>query len=136
MNFLCASCTLDGGIICNFNWLQYFDVVITGRSCSFFIICTFELVSTKLNMILVLRFGFINIYSTCYVLYRSIYDIEDESIHTVQNLASSMKTTVPIFLRLNVSLECSSILTMALLFLRLGEICYSHVVFTQYYGFF
>lgn len=74
-------------------------------------------------MILVLLFGFINIYSTCYVLSPLISDIEDESIHTVQNLVSSMKTTVPIFLRLNLSLECSSILTMALLCLRLDKIC-------------
>lgn len=32
MNFLCASRTMDGGNKCNFDWLQYFDVVITGRS--------------------------------------------------------------------------------------------------------
>ncbi|XWS25765.1 hypothetical protein CRYUN_Cryun27aG0095700 [Craigia yunnanensis] len=32
MNFLCASRTLDGGLTCNFDWLQYFDVVITGSS--------------------------------------------------------------------------------------------------------
>ncbi|XP_022768977.1 LOW QUALITY PROTEIN: 5'-nucleotidase domain-containing protein 4-like [Durio zibethinus] len=32
MNFLCESCTLDGGITCNFDWLRYFDVVITGSA--------------------------------------------------------------------------------------------------------
>ncbi|XP_022772728.1 5'-nucleotidase domain-containing protein 4-like isoform X1 [Durio zibethinus] len=32
MNFLCASRTSDGGITCNFDWLQYFDVVITGSA--------------------------------------------------------------------------------------------------------
>ncbi|GMI82523.1 hypothetical protein HRI_001921600 [Hibiscus trionum] len=32
MNFLCASHTLDGEINCNFDWLQYFDVVITGSA--------------------------------------------------------------------------------------------------------
>ncbi|XVE94711.1 hypothetical protein REPUB_Repub02eG0032300 [Reevesia pubescens] len=32
MNFLCASRTLDGGNTCNFDWLQYFDVVITGSA--------------------------------------------------------------------------------------------------------
>ncbi|KAK8988970.1 hypothetical protein V6N11_030341 [Hibiscus sabdariffa] len=32
MNFLCAPHTMDGGINCNFDWLQYFDVIITG-SC-------------------------------------------------------------------------------------------------------
>ncbi|KAK8683772.1 hypothetical protein V6N13_039822 [Hibiscus sabdariffa] len=32
MNFLCASRTLDGSLICNFDWLQYFDVVITGSA--------------------------------------------------------------------------------------------------------
>ena len=32
MNFLCGSSEVDGSN--NFGWLQYFDVVITGRSCS------------------------------------------------------------------------------------------------------
>ncbi|GMJ15403.1 hypothetical protein like AT1G75210 [Hibiscus trionum] len=32
MNFLCASRTLDGSLTCNFDWLQYFDVVITGSA--------------------------------------------------------------------------------------------------------
>ncbi|XVF73734.1 hypothetical protein PTKIN_Ptkin13bG0006600 [Pterospermum kingtungense] len=32
MNFLSASRTLDCGITCNFDWLQYFDVVITGSA--------------------------------------------------------------------------------------------------------
>ncbi|XVF63858.1 hypothetical protein PTKIN_Ptkin09bG0120200 [Pterospermum kingtungense] len=32
MNFLCASRTMDGGITGNFDWLQYFDVVITGSA--------------------------------------------------------------------------------------------------------
>ncbi|XP_021285109.1 5'-nucleotidase domain-containing protein 4 isoform X1 [Herrania umbratica] len=32
MNFLCASRTMDGGNTCNFDWLQYFDVVITGSA--------------------------------------------------------------------------------------------------------
>ncbi|KAL1170315.1 hypothetical protein V6Z11_A05G204600 [Gossypium hirsutum] len=32
MNFLCAWHTLDGGITCKFDWLQYFDVVITGSA--------------------------------------------------------------------------------------------------------
>ncbi|KAK8585109.1 hypothetical protein V6N13_139048 [Hibiscus sabdariffa] len=32
MNFLCASHTMDGGINYNFDWLQYFDVVITGSA--------------------------------------------------------------------------------------------------------
>ncbi|XP_039060461.1 5'-nucleotidase domain-containing protein 4-like isoform X4 [Hibiscus syriacus] len=80
MNFLCASRTLDGSSTCNFDWLQYFDVVITGR------------------------FSFI------------------QAQHTVQNLASSMKTTVPISLRLNPNLECFSILIMELLCPRLGEV--------------
>lgn len=34
MNFLCGSHTLDAGITRNSDWLQYFDVVITGRSIS------------------------------------------------------------------------------------------------------
>ncbi|XP_039060459.1 5'-nucleotidase domain-containing protein 4-like isoform X2 [Hibiscus syriacus] len=74
MNFLCASRTLDGSSTCNFDWLQYFDVVITGSNLA------------------------------------------------VQNLASSMKTTVPISLRLNPNLECFSILIMELLCPRLGEV--------------
>ncbi|KAM5564890.1 hypothetical protein ABKV19_019106 [Rosa sericea] len=32
MNFLCESRTLDGSRKCNFDWLQYFDVVITGSA--------------------------------------------------------------------------------------------------------
>ncbi|KAB2023326.1 hypothetical protein ES319_D06G010100v1 [Gossypium barbadense] len=32
MNFLCASHTLDGSLSCNFDWLQYFDVVVTGSA--------------------------------------------------------------------------------------------------------
>ncbi|XWS21058.1 hypothetical protein CRYUN_Cryun30bG0022800 [Craigia yunnanensis] len=32
MNFLFSSRTMDGGITCNFDWLQYFDVVITGSA--------------------------------------------------------------------------------------------------------
>ncbi|XP_008220804.1 PREDICTED: 5'-nucleotidase domain-containing protein 4 [Prunus mume] len=32
MNFLCGSRTLDGSRKCNFDWLQYFDVVITGSA--------------------------------------------------------------------------------------------------------
>ncbi|RXH87914.1 hypothetical protein DVH24_037559 [Malus domestica] len=32
MNFLCESRTVDGSRKCNFDWLKYFDVVITGRS--------------------------------------------------------------------------------------------------------
>lgn len=32
MNFLCESRTLDGSRKCNFNWLRYFDVVITGSA--------------------------------------------------------------------------------------------------------
>lgn len=35
MNFLCESQTMEGSEKCNFDWLQYFDVVITGRLCSF-----------------------------------------------------------------------------------------------------
>lgn len=31
MNYLCESRTVNGSNKCNFNWLQYFDVVITGR---------------------------------------------------------------------------------------------------------
>ncbi|CAN6567231.1 unnamed protein product [Malus baccata var. baccata] len=31
MNFLCESRTVDGSRKCNFDWLKYFDVVITGR---------------------------------------------------------------------------------------------------------
>ncbi|KAJ8772609.1 hypothetical protein K2173_027786 [Erythroxylum novogranatense] len=30
MNFLCGSRTMDGSRTCNFDWLKYFDVVITG----------------------------------------------------------------------------------------------------------
>ncbi|KAM1526751.1 hypothetical protein PS1_016441 [Malus domestica] len=32
MNFLCESRTVDGSRKCNFNWLKYFDVVITGSA--------------------------------------------------------------------------------------------------------
>ncbi|XP_031261228.1 5'-nucleotidase domain-containing protein 4 isoform X3 [Pistacia vera] len=32
MNFLCGSRTLDGSSTCNFDWLKYFDVVITGSA--------------------------------------------------------------------------------------------------------
>ncbi|KAJ4701937.1 Purine 5'-nucleotidase [Melia azedarach] len=32
MNFLCGSHTLDGRSTCNFDWLRYFDVVITGSA--------------------------------------------------------------------------------------------------------
>lgn len=32
MNFLCGARTLHGGNPCNFDWLQYFDVVITGSA--------------------------------------------------------------------------------------------------------
>ncbi|KAL6295707.1 hypothetical protein ACE6H2_003849 [Prunus campanulata] len=32
MNFLCGSRALDGSRKCNFDWLQYFDVVITGSA--------------------------------------------------------------------------------------------------------
>ncbi|KAJ4836611.1 hypothetical protein Tsubulata_027533 [Turnera subulata] len=32
MNFLCGARTLNGSRTCNFDWLQYFDVVITGSA--------------------------------------------------------------------------------------------------------
>nr|XP_028964951.1 cytosolic purine 5'-nucleotidase-like [Malus domestica] len=32
MNFLCESRTVDGSRKCNFDWLKYFDVVITGSA--------------------------------------------------------------------------------------------------------
>ncbi|GKV29913.1 hypothetical protein SLEP1_g38786 [Rubroshorea leprosula] len=32
MNFLCGSRTLSDGSSCNFDWLQYFDIVITGSA--------------------------------------------------------------------------------------------------------
>lgn len=32
MNFLCRTRTIDGNNTCNFDWLQYFDVVITGSA--------------------------------------------------------------------------------------------------------
>ncbi|CAI9777837.1 unnamed protein product [Fraxinus pennsylvanica] len=32
MNFLCGPQTLDGCSACNLDWLQYFDVVITGSA--------------------------------------------------------------------------------------------------------
>ena len=31
MNFLCTSSAPEGDQKCNLDWLQYFDVVITGR---------------------------------------------------------------------------------------------------------
>lgn len=34
MNFLCGPRAVDGSPSLNFDWLQYFDVVITGRSGS------------------------------------------------------------------------------------------------------
>ncbi|KAJ0255845.1 HAD-superfamily hydrolase [Hirschfeldia incana] len=32
MNFLCGGCTVNGPQTCNFDWLNYFDVVITGSA--------------------------------------------------------------------------------------------------------
>ncbi|XP_057975695.1 uncharacterized protein LOC131163022 isoform X2 [Malania oleifera] len=32
MNFLCGYCSSDGSPLCNFDWLRYFDVVITGSA--------------------------------------------------------------------------------------------------------
>ncbi|KAL6995685.1 hypothetical protein U1Q18_005820 [Sarracenia purpurea var. burkii] len=34
MTFLCGAHTLDSSSTLNFEWLQYFDMVVTGRFCS------------------------------------------------------------------------------------------------------
>lgn len=42
MSFLCERRPLDGSVTSSFDWLQYFDVVITGRSCYF--LCYYNLI--------------------------------------------------------------------------------------------
>lgn len=69
MNFLCESRTINGSNPINFDWLQYFDVVITGRyimNCNIphtFLVC-FNLSYFFLNCSLSISLA-INFYFSC-----------------------------------------------------------------------
>lgn len=124
MNFLCGGHTVHGPHTCNFDWLQYFDVVITGRSFSFLVSLIYCFDQNDMIKIsdndYVLFYEFVDEFCSWNTLIFSFVCLNSElvTLCEVRNLVSSMKRVVPVYLRWNLSLECFLILTMEHLCLR------------------